>query len=295
MRFAAITDEISPDLERALAVARELGIGEVELNGLWGREFAELSEDDVDRVERLLKDARMPVCAVDTMAFKKLALEAVAAPRAHTDWPVHLSWLKRGCERARRFGAPFVRVFSFYKTGMAGNGNPSPRLPGGGPIPEATLGKIASGLREAGDIAEAHGVDLIVENVRSCWGNSCVNLAQILRAAKHPRLKCVWDPGNDFVAGGDPFPAGYEAQKPWMVHVHLKNAEVADAASGLTRWQRIGGGAIDYRPLLKRLFADGYPGALTLETHWRGEGLDAEESSRRSFADLKAVLAEIGR
>lgn len=295
MRFSAITDEISPDLARALAVARELGIGEIELNGLWGREFAELSEDDVDRVERLLKDARMPVCAVDTMSFKKLSLDAVADPRQHADWPLHLGWLRRGCERARRFGAPFVRVFSFYKTGMSGNGNPSPRLPGGGPIPSETLDKIAAGLREAGDIADAHGLDLIVENVRSCWGNSCLNLAKILRAANHPRLKCVWDPGNDFVSGGDPFPAGYEAQKPWMVHVHLKNAEVADAASGLTRWQRIGGGAMDYRPLLKQLFADGYQGALTLETHWRGEGLDAEESSRRSFADLKAVLADISR
>lgn len=44
--------------------------------------------------------------------------------------------------------------------------------------------------------------------------------------------------------------------------------------------------------MLRRLLADAYGGTVVLETHWRGEGLTAEESTRRSFADLRAALAE---
>ena len=42
-----------------------------------------------------------------------------------------------------------------------------------------------------------------------------------------------------------------------------------------------------------RLSADGYSGVLALETHWRGENLSAEASTRLSFADLSKLLAAL--
>jgi sugar phosphate isomerase/epimerase len=291
LRPGIVTDEISSDLARALHVARELGIAEVELNSLWGRSIVELPAKELDSVERLIAAAGARICAVSTPAFKSVLLDDVATlPAAHPEVMRHLEWVARGCELAQRFRAPLVRIFAFRKSGMQGLGNPSPRLPRGGPIPDAVLEKIAAGLRPAGDLAEAAGVTLVVENVRSCWGNSCWNTARILRAADHPRLKMVWDPGNDYVAGGDPFPEGYEAARPWMAHVHVKNAAVENPRSGLTRWERVGGGDLDYRPMLRRLQEDAYEGVVVLETHWRGEGMSGEQSTRESFRDLQEIL-----
>lgn len=292
MRLGAISDELHDSLEPALAAASEWGVREIELNHLDGNvSIAEASDADLAHAEALLNAGRFKVCCVSTMAFKTLLLDGVREhPREAPEYARHLQWVRRGCEVARRFGAPLVRIFAFRKSGMVGVGNPSPRLPRGGAIPAEVLKHLVAGLRNAAEIAEAAGVDLVVENVRSCWGNSCWNTAEILRAAGHPRLKAVWDPGNDFVAGGDPYPEGYAALRPWIAHVHAKNAELADAATGLTRWQRVGQGALDYRVLLKRLRDDGYAGVVALETHWRGDGLDRLESSRRSFEDLKACF-----
>ncbi|MCW8132379.1 MAG: sugar phosphate isomerase/epimerase [Planctomycetota bacterium] len=293
MQLAVVTNEIAQDLARALAVARDLGLGAVEVGSIWNRELAELDSGELARAEALLNEAGLPVVSVDTHAFKNLPLDGLAHPREHADWARDLEHVRRACELARRWNAPAVRVFSFYKTGMVKYGNPSPRLPEGGPIPAAVLDLVVAGLREAAGIAAQAGVTLLVENVRSNWGNSCANLAKILAAANHPALKAIWDPANDFVSGGTVYPEGYEAQKPWMAHVHLKNAELLDPATGLTRWQRIGAGALDYRVLLSRLRDDGYAGPLVLETHWRGEGLDSEESSRQSFADLARILRDL--
>lgn len=293
-RLGVITDEIDADLERALTVACELGLREVEINNLWDRNVSDLSEEGLERAERLLRAGGFSVCAVGTPAFKAILLEDVSSPEESAEFQEHLLAVQRACDLAKRWDSPFVRIFSFRKTGMVALGNPSPRLPRGGPIPDEMLDKIAVGLRIAAEVAERAGVTLVVENVRSCWGNSCWNTARILEAANHPRLKMVWDPGNDYVSGGDPFPEGYEAAKPWMAHIHLKNAALVDAETGRTRWERIGGGDLDYGPMLSRLAADGFDGVVTLETHWRGEGLSAEESSRQSFADLVAILRQQG-
>lgn len=289
-RLGVITDEIDADLERALAVARELGLREVELNGVWGSNIVQLSPGELDRVEALLQGAGVRVCALGTPAFKAVEVDLALQPEGHPGFVEHLAMVERGCDLARRFGAPYVRIFSLRKCGMQGLGNPSPRLSRGGPVPGETLAWIAGALRRAAEVAERAGVTLVVENVRSCWGNTCWNTARILEAAAHPRLKTVWDPGNDHVSGGDPFPEGYEAARPWIAHVHVKNAAVVDASTGLTRWERIGGGDLDYAPMLARLATDGYDGVVTLETHWRGENMSAEESTRASFADLKALL-----
>lgn len=289
-RLGVITDEIDSNLQRALEVAREWGLSNVELNGLWGRNITDLAEEEVKRAERTIRDGGFRVCVIGTPALKAVLLDDVVSVSESAEVAEHLECIRRGCALARRFGAPYVRIFSFRKSGMQGLGNPSPRLPRGGPIPDAMLRKIAAGLRLAAEIAEEADVTLVVENVRSCWGNTCWNTARILEAADHPRLKMVWDPGNDYVSGGDPFPEGYEAARPWMAHVHLKNAVVVDADAGLTRWERIGGGDLDYRPMLARLAADSYEGVVSLETHWRGEGMTPEESSRASFADLQQAL-----
>jgi L-ribulose-5-phosphate 3-epimerase len=289
-RLGVITDEIDNDMEHALAVAQELGLTDVELNNLWGHNIVELSDAEIERAKQLLREGGFRVPVIDTPAFKAVLLDSVKSPMDSQEYQAHLEWVRRGCELAQRFEAPFVRLFSFRKSGMEGLGNPSPRLTRGGPIPEEMLEKIAIGLQGAAKMAQAYGVTLLLENVRSCWGNTCWNAARIIEATDHPALKAIWDPGNDYVAGGDPFPEGYEVLRPWIVHVHLKNAVVLDAETGRTGWQRIGGGDLDFVPMLRRLRADGYEGVVALETHWRGENLTAEESSRRSFADLSDLI-----
>jgi sugar phosphate isomerase/epimerase len=294
-QLAVITDEIAADLETALPVARELGVSLVELNGVGGKNVSDLSEEERARARQQIAAAGMRVVAVGPPCFKVCVLDGVAAGRVGEE-PVfreHMETLRRAVEAAHDFGTRLVRVFSFRRAGMQGLGNPSPRLPGGGPIPESVLERIAEGLRLACEVAAAGGVTLALENVRSCWGNSGENARRILDAVGSPHLQALWDPGNDYVSGGVPFPDGYEAVKPYLAHVHLKDARVLDPQTGLTAWECVGAGEANLPAQLAALARDGYDGVLSLETHWRLPGGDAADSTRRSMAGFRRILAAL--
>src|ERR1041384_5797852 len=53
----------------------------------------------------------------------------------------------------------------------------------------------------------------------------------------------------------------------------------------------MGKGIIDWVGQFRALRKDGYHGALSLETHWRGAGT-AEEASRGSMRGMKELLAK---
>lgn len=294
-RYGAVTDELDQDLERALFIARDLGLAAVELNSLWGRNIVELSDEEIARAERLIGEGGPRVVAVDPPCFKPCVLDHLPVGRVAEDPDVarHLAMLDRALALARRFHAPYVRVFAFRRSGIVGLGNPSPRLPDGGAIPEEMLDRVAEGLREAARRAEEAGITLVLENVRSCWANTGLNTAAVLEAVDSPALRALWDPGNDFVSGGTPYPAGYEAVRPHILHLHVKDARVIDPAAGLTGWAPIGEGEIDYLGQLRALLEDDYQGVVSLETHWRPAGGSAEEASRHSFAGLQSLTREV--
>jgi sugar phosphate isomerase/epimerase len=291
-QLAVITDEIAADLETALPVARELGLSLVELNSVGEKNVADLSPAERERAREQIERAGMRVVAVGPPCFKACVLDDVPVARVGENavFREHMAALERAALAAQAFGAGLVRVFSFRRSGIVGLGNPSPRLPEGGAIPGPILERIVEGLRIACGVAAAAGVTLALENVRSCWGNTGVNARRILEAVDSPSLKAIWDPGNDFVSGGIPYPDGYEAVKPYVVHVHLKDARVLDPGPGLTAWECVGEGEAKLPEQLAALVRDGYDGVISLETHWRGANLSAAESTRRSFAGLRRIL-----
>ena len=276
----------------ALPAAREMGFTHVELNMVGELGVHELGPADVAELRRMIEAAGLQVVALDPPAFKAIELDEVPAAEVtrHAAVVEHLEQIRRSCQVARELGAGIVRVFSFRRSYMAGSGNPSPREARGGTIPDDLLPKIVAGLRAAVAIAEEYRVTLGLENVRSCWGNSGHNAARILQAVDHPRLRAIWDPGNDFVSGGSPYPDGYRAVLPYLAHVHVKDGVVVDDATGLTRWACIGTGAVDYAGQMTALRADGYRGVISVETHWRKPEDTGLESTRETLAGLRRFL-----
>jgi sugar phosphate isomerase/epimerase len=295
-RFGAVTDELDDDLDRALRIALDLGIRTIELNQIGGRNIVELPDTEIAQVRRLVTEAGMEVIAIDPPCFKLCKVDQLEPGRMLEDPEIadHFRMLDRALLLAQRFGAPLVRVFAFRRSDMIGLGNPSPRLPDGGPIPSEILGRVAEALRGAARRAEAAGIVLALENVRSCWANTGVNMEKVIAAVGSPALKALWDPGNDYVSGGTPFPDGYDAVRADIVHIHVKDARVEEASTGLTRWEAIGEGEIDYQGQIRALLEDGYRDVVSLETHWRPAGRTAGEASRHSFANLQELVREAG-
>ena len=287
-----VNSEISSDVDVGVDVAADLGMSGIEIEDFWGRAAWQVDDALLERTRASVERGGLSVSAVGTQAFKILILPPgdVRDLASIDGWDQHRVELEGGIRVAQALDSPFVRVFSCRRDGMVGMGNPSPRLLDGGPLPADRLAGIAAVLRDAGDRADAAGVTLLVENVRSCWGNTAVNTVRILEATDHPRVKLNWDPSNGFVSGGDPFPPGYEIARPWTAHVHVKDARVVDPSTGLIAWECVGRGEVDFVGQLRALIADGFAGAVNLETHWHPEGRSKEANSRESFAGMLQAL-----
>lgn len=298
LTLGAVTDEIDSDLERACQVANELGMRVVELNNLWGKPADRLEPSEIARAREIVRGHDLRIDAVGTLAFKAVELSKNPDLRASSEFAEHLDAIRRAARIARELAAeslwPAVRIFSFRREPMQGLGNPSPIYPDGGGVSDSIIERIAEGLDLACDLALEEGVRLLVENVRSCWGNTGVNTAKIVAAVGRPELGIIWDVANDWVSCGQAYREGYLATRPYAACVHFKDAKLVDPSIGLTAWMPIGQGAVDVDGQVADLLRDAFAGPVLLETHWRGEGLTKEESSRRSFAGLAAAIERAG-
>lgn len=277
MRLSVITDEVSQDLGEAVCWMSDLDIEAAELRGLWGANIASISDADVARAKGLLNDYGRKVCCIAS-PFYKCGIDAATTPAG----PMHLAEDKRFDEQlavldrclalANEFHAPFVRIFSFWRTVE---------------LTAEVVELLASRMEEPIRRAEKAGVVLVLENEHSCILGTGEETARLLRKVDSPWLRACWDPGNAFCAGEAPFPRGYEAIRPFVNHVHLKDAV---KSGDKTRFVIMGEGEIAYVPQFRALGADGYSGYLSLETHARTEGQLPAETSRRCIEAVRRLM-----
>ncbi len=297
MRLAAITDEISQEFEHALDVMLEYGAFGAELRGLWGTNIADLTSEQTARARQALKDRGMVVAGLATPFYKcDLNMKAPeasnpgeAAGAMHLaqarNLQQQLTMLERCIELAHTFETPFLRVFAFWRKDV---------------MTEEIEDQIVAAFEAPVALAERAGVTLLLENEHACFVGSGEEAARVLKRVDSPHLRAVWDPGNAFSLGEIPFPNGYEAIKPYMVHMHVKDAvqiETPDHGKQV-KWCVVGQGEIDYTGHFDALRRDGYTGWVSLETHYRplqGSGPDGqgtpEEGSRPCLAYLQKAIA----
>jgi sugar phosphate isomerase/epimerase len=279
MRLCVITDEISQDLGHALGVMAEYGCTDAELRNVYGKYIVDADEDDLKKAEAELARHGMAVPCIDTPFFKcelgdtqAEVTGATHGARARSlDEQMHL--LQRSIDLCKRFDAPFIRIFSFWRRG---------------PLTPEIEDRITAALIAPAEVAERAGVTLLLENEYACYLGTGAETARVVEKVGSPALKMVWDPGNAFMAGEKPFPAGWEAAEPHVVHVHVKDARVTDA--GKLEWTVVGEGEIDFAGQFKALKAAGYTGAISLETHYQGPSGDKEEASRLCLAGMKRLV-----
>ena len=282
MKLAVITDEISQEFEHALDVMLEYDVRHAELRGLWGTNIADLDSAQVDRAKNALKTRGMSVCCLSTPVFK-CDLEADAGS---IEGPMHLArargigeqneLLRRCAGLAHQFGTDLIRVFSFWRKGN---------------LTAEIEARIVDAFGEPLQIAAEEGVTLLLENEHACFIGTGAEAGRVLSAVDSPRLRSCWDPGNAHIAGETPYPDGFEAIKPYLRHVHVKDG-IIDPADGSHRWTVVGEGDIDYTGQFDALRRGGYAGFISLETHYVPEGGTPEEGSRACLAALRRFISE---
>ncbi|MFP4056799.1 MAG: sugar phosphate isomerase/epimerase family protein [Candidatus Brocadiia bacterium] len=262
---AVFGDEVSQDLERVIAVCQRFGLQGIELRSVWGHKAPQdIPDADVEKIKSMLGEAGLSVCCIASPFFKC----SIDSP---TEIAQHHDILRRCGELAHAFGIRLVRGFTFWRQG------------------DYQEDRILDLYQPVVDILEAEDIVLGIENEASTFIGTGRRLAGFLDRLASDRVGAIWDACNVLYDADDPetpYPDGYQAIKPHVRHVHIKDSK--PNPRGEQECCPVGEGDIDYEGQFRALFEDDYRGWVSLETHWRPVALSKEQVDKPGGADYSA-------
>jgi sugar phosphate isomerase/epimerase len=266
IRLSAFADEISPDINKQIAVLHDRNIHWLDLRSVDGINVLDLSDEQVLSITRALRSSGIGVASIGSPLGKVPIDRPIAEQNARFDRAVQL---------AHDFGTPFIRIFSFYP-------------PAGADVTPATYRDEAiSRLRLMTDRARGEDIILLHENDIDLYGDTVERCRDVLQAVADPHLRAVFDPANFILAGEQPYPAAYDVLRPWIMGVHVKDAlpggRVVPAGEGIADWPAI----------LRHLEEDGYDGFLALEPHLADAGRFSGFSGPDRFLTATQALTKL--
>ncbi len=242
MKYALISgfaDEIAGDVDTQFRVLGKLGIGYFEPRGIDGKNIANLTDEEVERLKGKMKACGIKASSIGS-PIGKVMLE--------DDFEVHFRQFQRVVEIAGQLGAKYIRMFSFYHEGGA----------------EWTEGERAEVLSRLGRMiayAAERDVVLLHENEKDIYGDTAERCADLMEELGCGHFRAVFDPANFVQCGQDTWEA-FEKLKGHIAYLHIKDALLAD---GRVVPAGVGDGNVER--ILRSLLETGYDGFLSLEPH----------------------------
>ena len=180
-------------------------------------------------------------------------------------------------------------------------GSPCMRVfPGGEPErhgvisdPQKAFEISVSGIQRLATVAVDLNVTMLIENHPESIAGSAEQTVRLVEAIARPNVRILYEPSNLLVfAGRDDHRHGFEVQKSWIRHVHIKDQirkpdgtyEVTVAGRGIVPWSDIVGW----------LGSTGYDGFLSFELAWTSDQSRREEELKEGLAYFARLIGRLG-
>ncbi len=286
-KLGVITDGISREFEHALSVMNEFDLTWAELQFLWDKEVGDLDDAQMDRVQRLVKAHGVHVSCISRHLFAGMLLDSVS-----TDAPVyleHIAALKRCIVMAKALDCPLVRIMSFRKEMILFGSHGAEQWV----VADGAWDKLLRLMAPILCIAEDADITLVVETGNNAMITSAYLARKLIDELGTNWLKVLWDPANSLYCAEVAFPDAYEALRGgYLGHIHIKDALVdIDKARVTCRPLNHGDMSPYLANIAQALRADGYQGAISLESVYRPLGGSFEDGFRASVASFKEIFA----
>lgn len=202
--FSAFADEIDSNFDKQIEGLKALNIGLIELRGVDGKSFIELTDEEVSVVKEKLDKNGIGLSALGT-PIGKINVDG--------DFEAHKKLLSRIMDIGEILGCKVLRMFSFYPAdGMS----------------DDEFKKIAfEYIGELLDMADERGFVLCHENEKDIFGYSPERELELMKYFGG-RLKAVLDPGN-FAFCFEDASKGYPLLKDYIKYFHIKDADESGA------------------------------------------------------------------
>jgi sugar phosphate isomerase/epimerase len=264
--LSGFVDEISSDFTEQCQVASGLGLKYVELRSAWDVNILDLKPEQLTAMKETLADHDLQVSSIGSPIGKIFIDEP---------FPPHLQRMRHAAEVAHVFGAPYVRIFSFFLR------------PGADPA--AHRDEVIDRMRALARVAEEADVILLHENEKEIYGDVPARCLDIVRSVGSPHLRLAWDPANFVQVGVRPYTEGYAGLRPHLEYVQIKDARAADGTV-----VPAGEGDGEVAETMRALRHDGFDGFFSLEPHLAAGhaagGFSGPEQFRRAWTAFTDLL-----
>jgi sugar phosphate isomerase/epimerase len=243
LKLAAFADEISPELDEQIEFCKKNHITHFELRGVYGKNVLDFDKTLRNEVKTKLAANGLGVVSIGSPIGKVKITEP---------WPEHLERFKIAVDVAEFFGAPLIRVFSYYP-------------PEGEDILKYR-DEVVGRFQIKCDYIKDRAMTMVHENERHIYGEKGRECQILMKAISSPKLRSAFDFANFVQAGERPL-KNWALLKPFTTHIHVKDAMIKDGAVAPA-----GEGDGDLAPILRDAYASGYRGFLSLEPHLAAHG-----------------------
>ena len=286
MRLGVITDGISRDLARALAVMDEFDLGYAELQYVWDKQVGDLDAPERRRVRELLQRHGKRVACLSRHLFAGLTTANRPGDPQHAH---HMEALRRVIDEAHELDAALVRIMTSKKEMILWGAH------------GAEVWNVARGawdsllplIAPAVELARAEGVTLVVETGNGTMVNSCWTARKLIDDLDaKDTLQVLWDPANNCWAHEEAYPTGYETLRGgYLGHIHIKDVQV-DTPKAFLEVRPMGEGqlAAQFAPMAAALRADGYDGVISFESVYHPGNGDFEQGFRTCIGTFKRLF-----
>lgn len=265
LKLSAFADEISPDLNEQIRVCKANDVSHIELRGVSGKNVLDFDIPLRDTIKSKLADAGMGIIAIGS---------PIGKVKISDSFDSHFDRFKIAVELSQFFSAPYIRLFSYY--------------PADGRAITDDREEVIRRLQKKLDYIKDIPVTLVHENESHIYGDKGSRCLDLMATFNSPKLRCAFDFAN-FVQCGEYPLDNWTSLKPYTVHIHIKDALMADK-----RVVPAGKGDGQIETILKDAYTSGYRGFLSLEPHLAAAGQFSGFSGPQLFgtaADaLKAIL-----
>jgi sugar phosphate isomerase/epimerase len=268
--LSGFADEIDDDFEKQCAVLNQLAIANIELRSAWGVNVLDLDDDQLQQAKAILRDHGIAVSSIGSPIGKISITD---------DFEPHLARHDIALERAEFFGAPYIRLFSFF-------------IPAGDD-PDSHRDEVLRRMAALTARSEGRGVVLLHENEKEIYGDIPRRCVDIVESVGSPTLRLAWDAANFVQCGVRPFSEGYQSIRPHLEYMQIKDALLATG-------EVVPAGAGDGETLetIRALRSDGFDGYFSLEPHLGTTnslgGFSGEDLFSKAHGAFTAILRAEG-
>lgn len=254
------------DLNRIMDFAAQYGFSGIEVRGI--RRELDLTKCPEFASPAARKDTmkRMKAKGLQFVNLGSSANLHISAPAERTK---QLDDAKRFIDLANELNCPYVRVFpnNFPKDATR----------------EATSVLIAQGLKELGNFAEGSGVRVLMETHGDVVKKD--DILSIMKMADAKNTGLIWDVSNMWTVTKEDINEVYDALKPYIYHVHIKDAKLHD---GKLEYVFLGKGDVPIMQAIDLLYKNNFKGFYSFEWEklWHPEIAEPAEA----FADYANTM-----